>query len=335
MTDYELVLRGEVGDRFGCVRRHAAGARRGHTVSRRRARPGPAPRVIERIQELGLELISVNPTGEDDARHDRPDPRLLGHPRAAGSTGWPATSRTATRSSRPPTRASRSRSRRSTPTPRRSRRVTVPQIIEHLEAVVGGVDAPPILIGHSAGGVFTQILLDHGFGASGVAINSAPDRGRQARPAVAGPGHLPGAQEPRQPPPRRRLHARAVALRVHQHVQRGGVPARSTSATTSPPRARSSGAARSPTSTRARTTTGSTTTTTTARRCCSSPAAKITSCRRASSSPTPSTTSRTTVTEVEGVRGPAPAARLRRAGRRSPTTRSTGRERHAGQPSQV
>jgi len=55
--------------------------------------------------------------------------------------------------------------------------VTVPQIVEHLEAVVGALDAPPILIGHSAGGVFTQVLLDHGFGAAGVAINSAPTEG--------------------------------------------------------------------------------------------------------------------------------------------------------------
>ena len=53
----------------------------------------------------------------------------------------------------------------------------MPQIIEHLESVVGGLDAPPILIGHSAGGVFVQILLDHGFGAAGVAINSAPTEG--------------------------------------------------------------------------------------------------------------------------------------------------------------
>src|SRR3954467_2714501 len=55
--------------------------------------------------------------------------------------------------------------------------VTVPQIIDHLEAVVGALDAPPILMGHSAGGVFTQVLLDHGFGAAGVAINSAPTEG--------------------------------------------------------------------------------------------------------------------------------------------------------------
>jgi pimeloyl-ACP methyl ester carboxylesterase len=60
--------------------------------------------------------------------------------------------------------------------------VTVPAIIEHLESVVGGLDRPPILMGHSAGGVFTQVLLDHGFGACGVAINSAPTEGVKVIP---------------------------------------------------------------------------------------------------------------------------------------------------------
>jgi pimeloyl-ACP methyl ester carboxylesterase len=60
--------------------------------------------------------------------------------------------------------------------------VTVPQIIGHLEAVVGEVPSPPIIIGHSAGGVFTQILLDHGLGAAGVAINSAPTEGVKTVP---------------------------------------------------------------------------------------------------------------------------------------------------------
>ncbi len=55
--------------------------------------------------------------------------------------------------------------------------VTVPQIVEHFESVVGGLDSSPIIMGHSAGGAFTQILLDHGFGAAGVAINSAPTEG--------------------------------------------------------------------------------------------------------------------------------------------------------------
>src|SRR5690349_822829 len=43
--------------------------------------------------------------------------------------------------------------------------LTVPKIIDHLEHVISGLDKPPILIGHSAGGVFTQILLDRGYGA--------------------------------------------------------------------------------------------------------------------------------------------------------------------------
>ncbi|GIH25879.1 alpha/beta hydrolase [Acrocarpospora phusangensis] len=60
--------------------------------------------------------------------------------------------------------------------------VTVPQIIESLETLIGGLETPPILIGHSAGGVFTQILLDHGYGAAGVAINSAPTEGVKVIP---------------------------------------------------------------------------------------------------------------------------------------------------------
>jgi len=60
--------------------------------------------------------------------------------------------------------------------------VTVPQIVGRLEEIVGGLDKPPILIGHSAGGVFTQVLLDHGFGVAGVAINSAPTEGVQVIP---------------------------------------------------------------------------------------------------------------------------------------------------------
>jgi pimeloyl-ACP methyl ester carboxylesterase len=55
--------------------------------------------------------------------------------------------------------------------------VTVPEIVEHLESVVKELDSPPILMGHSAGGVFVQLLLDRGHGAAGVAINSAPPEG--------------------------------------------------------------------------------------------------------------------------------------------------------------
>lgn len=55
--------------------------------------------------------------------------------------------------------------------------VTIPAIVEHLSGIVRELGAPPILIGHSAGGAFTQLLLDRGLGAAGVALNSAPTEG--------------------------------------------------------------------------------------------------------------------------------------------------------------
>ena len=60
--------------------------------------------------------------------------------------------------------------------------LTVPAIMTRLEAVAGQCEAPPILIGHSAGGAFVQLLLDRGYGAVGVAINSAPTEGVRVTP---------------------------------------------------------------------------------------------------------------------------------------------------------
>lgn len=55
--------------------------------------------------------------------------------------------------------------------------VGVPEIVAHYEAVVRGLDQPPILVGHSFGGLFVQMLLDRGLGAAGVAIDPAPPKG--------------------------------------------------------------------------------------------------------------------------------------------------------------
>ena len=57
------------------------------------------------------------------------------------------------------------------------RRLASARSSAHYEAVIRGLDQPPILIGHSFGGLFTQILLDRGLGAAGVAIDSAPPKG--------------------------------------------------------------------------------------------------------------------------------------------------------------
>ena len=48
------------------------------------------------------------------------------------------------------------------------------EIVDHYDAIIRHMPTPPILIGHSFGGLFVQILLDRGLGSAGVAIDSAP-----------------------------------------------------------------------------------------------------------------------------------------------------------------
>jgi pimeloyl-ACP methyl ester carboxylesterase len=55
--------------------------------------------------------------------------------------------------------------------------VTIEDTIGQLEGIIRGLDQPPILMGHSFGGALVQVLLDHGFGAAGVAIDSVPTEG--------------------------------------------------------------------------------------------------------------------------------------------------------------
>jgi len=51
------------------------------------------------------------------------------------------------------------------------------QIVDHYEQVIQGLDRPPLIIGHSFGGLTTQLLLNRGLGAAGVAIGTAPPKG--------------------------------------------------------------------------------------------------------------------------------------------------------------
>jgi pimeloyl-ACP methyl ester carboxylesterase len=87
--------------------------------------------------------------------------------------------------------------------------LTVPAIIDSLEVIIKGLDAPPILMGHSAGGAFLQVLLDHGYGACGVAMNSAPTEGVRAVPLSQVRATFPVLKNPAN-------HHRAVALNHKQ-----------------------------------------------------------------------------------------------------------------------
>jgi len=51
------------------------------------------------------------------------------------------------------------------------------EIVDNYASIIRELDTPPILVGHSFGGLFVQMLLDRGLGAAGVAIDPAPPKG--------------------------------------------------------------------------------------------------------------------------------------------------------------
>lgn len=55
--------------------------------------------------------------------------------------------------------------------------LTVATILDHYERIIRELDAPPIIMGHSFGGAFTQVLLSRGLGIAGVGVDSAATKG--------------------------------------------------------------------------------------------------------------------------------------------------------------
>jgi pimeloyl-ACP methyl ester carboxylesterase len=61
--------------------------------------------------------------------------------------------------------------------PARYERLGVKEITDSYDRIIRDLDSPPIIIGHSFGGLVTQLLLDRGLGAAGVAVHPAPIKG--------------------------------------------------------------------------------------------------------------------------------------------------------------
>lgn len=55
--------------------------------------------------------------------------------------------------------------------------LTAEQVVGHYERIVRELDSPPIIIGHSFGGAFAQILVGRGLGAAAVSVDGATVRG--------------------------------------------------------------------------------------------------------------------------------------------------------------
>jgi pimeloyl-ACP methyl ester carboxylesterase len=64
------------------------------------------------------------------------------------------------------------------------KKLSVDDIVHHYEAIIRKLAEPPIIIGHSFGGLITELLLDRGLGAVGVALDPALPGGVPPPPAM-------------------------------------------------------------------------------------------------------------------------------------------------------
>jgi pimeloyl-ACP methyl ester carboxylesterase len=58
----------------------------------------------------------------------------------------------------------------------------VREVLDHLTQVISDLPEPPILIGHSFGGTFAQMLLGAGYGSAGISVDGAAVKGIKALP---------------------------------------------------------------------------------------------------------------------------------------------------------
>jgi len=69
--------------------------------------------------------------------------------------------------------------------------LTFGKIVDHYAGIIDGLDEQPVIIGHSMGGLITQLLLDRGYGVAGIAMDPGPIAG-----ALPGPVSLLAALPP-------------------------------------------------------------------------------------------------------------------------------------------
>ena len=77
----------------------------------------------------------------------------------------------------------------------------ITEIVDHYSSAIEELGEPPVLVGHSFGGLIVELLLDRGLGRAGVAMSPAPPKGilvlpfsslKAAAPALAHPSKWHG-----------------------------------------------------------------------------------------------------------------------------------------------
>jgi pimeloyl-ACP methyl ester carboxylesterase len=64
-------------------------------------------------------------------------------------------------------------------------------VVDHYDRIIRKLDSPPIIIGHSFGGLITQMLIDRGLGSAGILVDSAQTAGVPVLPFVTIRATLP------------------------------------------------------------------------------------------------------------------------------------------------
>jgi alpha-beta hydrolase superfamily lysophospholipase len=72
----------------------------------------------------------------------------------------------------------------------------IDDVVKHYADIIEGFDAPPVLIGHSFGGLIVEKLLGQGYGNAGVAIDPAQIKGVLPLPLAQLRAGLPGLGNP-------------------------------------------------------------------------------------------------------------------------------------------
>jgi pimeloyl-ACP methyl ester carboxylesterase len=72
----------------------------------------------------------------------------------------------------------------------------ITEVVNHYDRIIRGLDVPPVIMGHSTGGLITEMLLDRGLGAAGVTLSPAPVKGVLRLPPALLRTVFPGLRNP-------------------------------------------------------------------------------------------------------------------------------------------
>ncbi len=71
------------------------------------------------------------------------------------------------------------------------------KVLDHYERIIRAQERPPIIMGHSFGGAFMQVLLDRGLGSAGVGVDAATTKGVLKLPLSSIRSAFPVVRNPR------------------------------------------------------------------------------------------------------------------------------------------